>query len=103
MMLAELENAPGPFGIGPRMSWDGMAEIPAETLSANPDIYLARLHPCFALIKNTLPFRKAVEAVGFGGKYTRYQVISMALMDNFWHVGEIRLIKTLCGRSQKRQ
>jgi O-succinylbenzoate synthase len=37
--------------------------------------------------------------VGFSGKYTRYQIISMALLDNVRHLGEIRLIKSLWERS----
>ena len=35
---------------------------------------------------------------GFDGKFTRYQVISMALMDNVRHLGEIRLINSLWQR-----
>jgi hypothetical protein len=63
-MMAELERAPGTFGIGPRMSWDGVAEIPAVVRQANPDICDARLHPCCALVRNTPLFRRVVEEVG---------------------------------------
>src|SRR5690348_14634231 len=56
-MLYELEQTTGVFGIGPRMSWDGVAEIPAEVRAGNPDLYTARLHPCCALIKNTELFQ----------------------------------------------
>lgn len=44
----------------------------------------------------TSPVRSLAEpAVAFDGEFTRYQVISMALMDNVRHLGEIRLIKAL--------
>jgi hypothetical protein len=64
-MLAELDHAPGAFGIGPRMSWDGVEEIPAAVRQANPDICDARLHPGCALVRNTPLFRRIVEQVGF--------------------------------------
>jgi len=63
-MLSELEHAPDAFGIGPRMSWDGLEEIPEDNWKANPDIYDARLHPCCALVKNTPLFRNVVEEIG---------------------------------------
>ena len=64
-MLAELERTPLLFGIGPRMSWDGVNDIPSEVRQANPDICDARLHPCCALIPNTPLFRQVVEIIGF--------------------------------------
>jgi GT2 family glycosyltransferase len=63
-MLAELERTPDLFGIGPRMSWDGISEIPSEVRQKNPDICDARLHPCCALIPNTPLFRQVVEIIG---------------------------------------
>lgn len=51
------------FGVGPRMSWDGRNPMP-EQLAVNPSIYLNRLHPCCALVKNTATFRAVVEHVG---------------------------------------
>jgi hypothetical protein len=63
-MLVELETTPDAFGIGPRMSWDGINEIPEENWKGNPDIYDARLHPCCALVKNTPLFRNVVEEIG---------------------------------------
>jgi hypothetical protein len=65
-MLDELEGNPDAFGIGPRMSWDGIVEIPAEARQENPDICDARLHPCCALVKNTPLFRLIVKEVGLG-------------------------------------
>jgi len=64
-MLAELARTPRLFGIGPRLSWDGINEIPSEVRQANPDICDARLHPCCALIPNTPLFRQVVEVIGF--------------------------------------
>jgi len=63
-MLDELEANVDAFGIGPRMSWDGVTEIPAEARQANPDICDARLHPCCAVVKNTALFRTIVKEVG---------------------------------------
>lgn len=42
-LLAEVARAPAALGIGPRLSWDGIAEIPPQTRQANPDICDARL------------------------------------------------------------
>jgi hypothetical protein len=39
-------------------------------------------------------------APGFGGKYTRYQVVSMALMDNVRHMGEVYALQGLYERAQ---
>lgn len=61
----ELEARPDAFGIGPRLTWDGVNEIPQAARDANPDICDARLHPCCALIRNTPLFRTVVETVGF--------------------------------------
>jgi GT2 family glycosyltransferase len=63
VMLEELEKAGDAFGIGPRLSWDGVTELSEEALR-NPDLYEARLHPCCALVKNTGLFRRVVEEVG---------------------------------------
>jgi hypothetical protein len=64
VMMQELESSPNVFGIGPRMSWDGITEIPEQVRASNPDLYEARLHPCCALIKNTPLFRDIVRAIG---------------------------------------
>ena len=65
LMLNDLERTPQVFGIGPRMSWDGVNEIPLEVRQTNPDICDARLHPCCALIPNTPLFRRIVDIIGF--------------------------------------
>ena len=63
-MLTELEENEDAFGIGPRMSWDGVAEIPEDARRNNPDICDARLHPCCALVKNSALFREIVKENG---------------------------------------
>ncbi len=63
-MLAEMEENETVFGIGPRMSWDGVEEIPEDARRQNPDICDARLHPCCALVKNTELFRRVVSEIG---------------------------------------
>ena len=63
-MLDELEDRSDVFGIAPRMSWDGVEEIPEEVWRKNRDIYDARLHPCCALVKNTALFRRIVKEIG---------------------------------------
>jgi hypothetical protein len=63
-LLREVEKRDDAFGIGPRMSWDGVEEIPRDVRKNNPDICDARLHPCCALVKNTPLFRLIVKEVG---------------------------------------
>lgn len=63
-LVRELDDHPEAFGIGPRLSWDGVSEVPAEARAANPDICDARLHPCCALVRNTPIFRRVVAEVG---------------------------------------
>lgn len=63
-MQRELDADPAAFGIGPRLSWDGIAEMPEKIHRGNPDIYTARLHPCYAFVKNPPLFRAVVEEVG---------------------------------------
>jgi hypothetical protein len=65
VMLDELENNSDAFGISPRMSWNGVEEMPKQVIEDNSDIYHARLHPCCALVKNTQLFRNVVEEIGF--------------------------------------
>src|SRR5829696_4381396 len=38
VLLQELEERDNAFGIGPRMSWDGIEEIPLDARKDNPDI-----------------------------------------------------------------
>ena len=63
-MQEELERTPNTFGVGPRLSWDGIGEVPAEIRRENPDICDARLHPCCALVRNTPLFRHVADVIG---------------------------------------
>jgi hypothetical protein len=63
--------------------------------------YLEDVYASLREYLTTTPMKALAEAgEGFEGKYTRYQVISMALMDNVRHLGEILLIKSLWERAK---
>jgi hypothetical protein len=65
-------------------------------------VFLEQVYEEVGQYLRSIPMETMAEpAAGFDGKYTRYQVISMALMDNVRHLGEIRLIKSLWSRSQQ--
>lgn len=57
IMMEELSKDGAAFGIGPCLSWDGLTELPGE-------YNIVRLHPCCALVRNTVLFRRAVTEVG---------------------------------------
>jgi len=63
-LLTELEGHPKAFGIGPRLSWDGLGAIPEDARIANPDICGDWLPPCCALVRNTALFRTVVSEFG---------------------------------------
>jgi hypothetical protein len=92
-MLSELDNDPDAFGIGPRMSWDGIDEIPSDARKDNPDICDARLHPCCALVKNTPFFRTIVKEIGLSSlKYLWAE--SEEILDTFKLMTKV--MKTHC-------
>ena len=62
-LLDALTRQGDAFGVGPRMSWDGVTPMSPE-LAANPGIYLNRLHPCCALVSNTPTFRSVADHIG---------------------------------------
>jgi hypothetical protein len=62
-LLDALDEDEAAFGAGPRMSWDGETELPAD-VAGNPALYTARLHPCCALVRNTPVFRGVVQEIG---------------------------------------
>lgn len=66
VLRSTLDQIPTAFGVGPRMSWDGESELPAD-LAANPALYRDRLHPACALVRNTELFRRVVGEVGLSG------------------------------------
>lgn len=91
-----------PRGLG-RDGWGSVNEYTLEEVAAMPkfslDLLLAFIDDVYDAVREYLlaiPMLELAEpAAGFEGKFTRYQVISMALMDNVRHLGEIRLIKSL--------
>ncbi len=95
-----------PRGLG-RDGWGSVNEYTLKEVAAMPKFNLGLLLGFIEevydtvrqnLLANTM-LELAEPAPGFEGHFTRYQVISMALMDNVRHVGEIRLIKSLWERS----
>ena len=60
-MLREFDRDLRAFGIAPRVSSDGEAEIGKEYWER---VYDYRLHPCCALVRNTAVFRRVVEEIG---------------------------------------
>ena len=95
-----------PRGIG-RDGWGSVNEYTLEEVSAMPKFSLGLLIDFIDDVYKTVRdyiCSSSLEilcqpANGFNGQYTRYQVISMAVIDNVRHLGEIRLIKSLWERS----
>jgi hypothetical protein len=94
-----------PRGLG-RDGWGSLNEYSLEEVAAMPELSEEQLMNFLedvygtvrAYLKSTAMIELTKPTAGFGGKFTRYQVISMALMDNVRHLGEIRLIKSLWER-----
>ena len=95
-----------PRGLG-RDGWGSLNDYSLEEVAAMPklskELLLAFLEDVYNTVRNHLQSNSIHElakpAASFDGKFTQYQVISMALMDNVRHLGEIRLIKSLWMRS----
>ncbi len=96
-----------PRGLG-RDGWGSVNEYTQEEVAAMPkfslELLLNFIEEIYGVVREYLlatPMLTLAEpAAAFDGQFTRYQVISMALMDNVRHVGEIRLIKSLWERSK---
>ena len=96
-----------PRGLG-RDGWGSLNEYSLEEVTAMPKLSLELLlnfiEDVYGTVREFLLATPmlilAKPAAAFDGQFTQYQVISMALMDNVRHVGEIRLIKSLWGRTQ---
>ena len=97
-----------PRGLG-REGWGSLNEYSLEEVLAVPRFskddlmgYLDQVYDTVRRYLQKTPMNQLAEpGAGFGGKFTRYQVISMALIDNVRHLGEIRLIKSLWYRQQE--
>ena len=101
-----VETGYDPRGLG-RDGWGSVNEYTLEEVALIPKLSLRLLLDFIEEVYDSLReyllatsmSELAKPAAGFAGKFTRYQVISMALMDNVRHLGEIRLIKSLWERS----
>jgi len=97
-----------PRGLG-RDGWGSVNEYMLDDVAAMPKFNLAELldfiEDVYSTVRDylldTSMLEMAEPAAGFEGKFTRYQVISMALMDNVRHLGEIRLTRSLWVRSDR--
>ena len=97
-----------PRGLG-RDGWGSLNEYSFEEVAAMPKLsqaqLMAFLEEIYAVVREYLQTISMLElaepAAGFNSQFTRYQVISMALMDNVRHLGEIRLIQSLWARSKR--
>ena len=104
------ETGYDPRGLG-REGWGSLNEYTPEEVAAMPKFtreqVLGYLDDVYANLRDSLrptPWEVLAEpGTGFDGRFTRYQIISMALMDNVRHLGEIRLIKSLWEQTQTHQ
>ena len=99
------ETGYDPRGLG-RDGWgsvngytlDQVASIPRFTkeqvLGYLDEIYKA----VRSYVQATSMTELAEPAPGFDGRYTKYQVLSMALLDNVRHLGEVRTLKAMWER-----
>ena len=102
-----LETGYDPRGLG-REGWGSLNEYTPEEVAAIPRFTLEQvlgyLDDVYANLRESLQSTSwevlAEAGAGFDGHFTRYQIISMALMDNVRHLGEIRLIKSLWEQTQ---
>jgi hypothetical protein len=97
-----------PRGLG-RDGWGSLNEYSLEEVAAMPKfskeqliVFLEDVYDSVReYLKSTTIQALAKPGAGFEGKFTQYQVISMALMDNVRHLGEIRLTRSLWERSDR--
>jgi len=97
-----------PRGIGSR-GWGALIGYSQEEVSAVPlldkEQSLDYLEAVYDSTNDTLANTTIEEleqpAPGFEGKYTKYQCLQMALMDNVRHLGEIFAIESSWKRRQK--
>jgi hypothetical protein len=101
------ETGYDPRGLG-RDGWGSVNDYTLEEVAAMPKFGLELLLNFIEDVYDTVREyilsatmeRLSEAAPGFDSQFTRYQVISMALMDNVRHLGEIRLIQSLWKRSK---
>ncbi len=97
-----------PRGIG-QNGWGMLADYSQEEVAAIPQLtrvqMLGYLDGVYDTVKEYLTStsmeKLQTPAVGFDGRYTKYQCIQMALLDNVRHLGEIYAIKARMERQIK--
>lgn len=97
-----------PRGIG-QNGWGMLTGYTQEEVAALPQLtreqMLGYLDEVYDMVKEYLastPMKKMqTPAVGFDGRYTKYQCIQMALLDNIRHLGEVYAIKARWDRHIK--
>lgn len=95
-----------PRGIG-QNGWGMLTGFTRAEAAAVPQLtrsqILAYLDEIYDTIKeyleNTSIEKLLTKSVGFDGKYTKYQCLQMALLDNVRHLGEIYAIKSRWDRA----
>ena len=96
-----------PSGIG-RDGWGTLNEYTPNEISSIPrftkQLLILYIDQVYENVIDYLQSTKISDltkpCMGFNGAYTKYQVITMAVMDNIRHKGEIRLIKSLWERKK---
>jgi hypothetical protein len=99
-----------PRGIG-QNGWGMLTGYTQEEVAAIPRLsreqilgYLNKVYDVVKMYLASTPVEKLqTSAAGFDGKYTKYQCIQMALLDNVRHLGEIYAIKARWDRQIKQQ
>jgi hypothetical protein len=97
-----------PRGVG-QNGWGMLTGYTQEEVTAIPHLtreqILGYLDKVYDVVKEYLastPLEKMqTPGAGFGGKYTKYQCIQMALLDNVRHLGEIYAIKAGWDRQKR--
>jgi len=95
-----------PRGIG-RDGWGSLNEYTPDEVSEIPrltkEVIIGYITQVYENVREYLQSTSMAELVepgyGFDSAYTRYQVLTMAILDNVRHLGEIRLIRSLWERS----
>lgn len=97
-----------PRGFG-QNGWGMLTGYTLEEVTAIPDLkrehligYLDEVYAAVsAYLANTSITQLLEPGVGFEGRYTRYQCIQMALLDNIRHLGEIFALKARWDRQDE--
>ena len=98
-----------PRGLG-RSGWGSGNEYALEEVAAIPKLsgeqlleFITAVYTALREYLQVTPMADLAQpGTGFEGKFTQYQIIPMALMDNIRHMGEIRLIQSLWQRNNQR-